>query len=515
MRSLYLAAILLSSTVLADTTGNLITNGTFDNGTTGWTLSGDSQRIGDCCPGGHDLEFGDSGNIEQSFDLLSNTITQPMLNNGITLNSSVEVQNGECAVSGCWGGNGPADTFTIRLQIRDSESNVLATTTQERTNVTGINGKDFTDSVSFTGTGSNQGNIFISGADGNSPASLGGPNVDNISVIMTYDSTVLSAIQTSTIATAFEEIEEVLITISPEELFIYEEFIVEEFIPFEEPEILIEMIEEITFEEIAIEEINTGIVEIFTIAIEEEIVPMEVAYEEPETIEAFATEVESFEETTEITETIEPTGEIPGGNSNEQNKTIEANTETEEEITVASREEESSGTENISESEVNSTESEESNSNAAASNGTSNSESESRSETSTNPDSGSRVESDTEVSEVASQSIQVEDIEKQVAETITSVDQQLVATSNIVAKLMVTTNLDSYSNMNQDILIQPNIDGGNVDEYYSRDYSDGRNIYAETQISYNDPVFLYQRKVEETVDKVIRAEENLRRIRGY
>ena len=514
MRNLYLAAILLSSTVLADTTGNLITNGNFNNGTTGWTLSGDAQRIGDCCPGGHDLEFGDSGSIEQSFDLLSNTITQPMLNNGITLNSSVEVQNGECGVSGCWGGSGPADTFTIRLQIRDSDSNVLATTTQERTNVTGINGKDFEDSVSFTGTGSNQGNIFISGSDGNSPATLGGPNVDNIAVTMTYDPVVLSATETAIIATAFEEIEEVLTTVSPEELFIYTEFIVEEFIPFEEPEILVEMIEEITFEEIAIEEINTGIVEIFTVAIEEEIVPMEVAYEEPQTIEAFATEVESFEETSEITETIEPTGEIPGG-SNEQNQTIESNTEAEEEITVASGEEESRGTESLSESEVNSTQGEESTNENATASSESGTESGSEASSQTDPDSGSGAESDAEVSEVASQSIQVEDIEKQVAQTIKELDQQLVATSNIVASLMVTTNLDSYTNMNEDILIQPTIDGGNIDEYYSRNYSDGRNIYAETQVSYNDSVFLYQRKVEKAVDEVIRAEEHLRRIRGY
>ena len=33
-----------------NTTGNLITNPGFDDGTTGWTLSGDAQRIGDCCP---------------------------------------------------------------------------------------------------------------------------------------------------------------------------------------------------------------------------------------------------------------------------------------------------------------------------------------------------------------------------------------------------------------------------------------------------------------------------------
>ena len=76
-----------------NTTGNLIVNPGFDDGTNGWTLSGDAQRMNDCCPGGHDLEFGPSGSIEQSFNLISNSITQPMLDNGITLNSSVEVQN--------------------------------------------------------------------------------------------------------------------------------------------------------------------------------------------------------------------------------------------------------------------------------------------------------------------------------------------------------------------------------------------------------------------------------------
>ena len=107
---------------------------------------------------------------------------------------------------------------------------MLAVTTQERTNVTGINGKDFTDSVSFTGTGSNGGNIFISGSDVNSPAYLGGPNVDNISVTMTYDPTVLSATQTEEITTAITSIEEIIeLTeeIIPVELFT-EEFIIEE-----------------------------------------------------------------------------------------------------------------------------------------------------------------------------------------------------------------------------------------------------------------------------------------------
>lgn len=468
----------------SDTTGNLITNGTFDNGTTGWTLTGDSQRIGDCCPGGHDLEFGPNGSIEQSFNLINDTITQPMLNNGITLDSTVEVQNGECGVAQCWGGSGPADSFTIRLQIRDENDEVLATTTQERFNVTGINGKDFSDSVSYTGTGSNIGNIHISGSDSNNRR-LGGPNVDNISVTMTYDPTVLSAVETQIIATAFEEIEEILTTVSPEELFIYEEFIVEEFIPFEEPQILTEMFSEVLVEEVAIEEINTGIVNIF----------QEVTYEEPQTIEAFSAEVESFEEIVENTEStnIETTAE-----------TVE-----ETEVAVESGSSSESGNANVS-SETN-----------AQSGGESNEE-DSRvasQDTQTNTNIRSSNDTNAEVQDVGTESIQisVDDIRRQVENTVSSVDQQLIATQTLVAKVMSNNDiLDGYNSMNQSIFDnQVNIDGGNIDDYYQRDYNDARTIYVQAQNQYNDPAFSYQRKIEEAVEDRIRAEQHLRRIRGY
>ena len=468
----------------SDTTGNLITNGTFDNGTTGWTLTGDSQRIGDCCPGGHDLEFGPNGSIEQSFNLINDTITQPMLNNGITLDSTVEVQNGECGVAQCWGGSGPADSFTIRLQIRDENDEVLATTTQERFNVTGINGKDFSDSVSYTGTGSNIGNIHISGSDSNNRR-LGGPNVDNISVTMTYDPTVLSAFETQIIATAFEEIEEILTTVSPEELFIYEEFIVEEFIPFEEPQILTEMFSEVLVEEVAIEEINTGIVNIF----------QEVTYEEPQTIEAFSAEVESFEEIVENTEStnIETTAE-----------TVE-----ETEVAVESGSSSESGNANVS-SETN-----------AQSGGESNEE-DSRvasQDTQTNTNIRSSNDTNAEVQDVGTESIQisVDDIRRQVENTVSSVDQQLIATQTLVAKVMSNNDiLDGYNSMNQSIFDnQVNIDGGNIDDYYQRDYNDARTIYVQAQNQYNDPAFSYQRKIEEAVEDRIRAEQHLRRIRGY
>lgn len=366
MRKVLTLAILLPLVANSDTTGNLITNGTFDNGTTGWTLSGDAVRISDCCPGGHDVEFGDYGSIEQNFNLYSDTITQPMLNNGITLNSIVEVQNGEGGVGG-WT-SGAADTFTVRLQIKDNEGNVLATTTQERTDVTGINGENFTDTLSYTGTGSNVGNIFISGSDGDAPANLGGPNVDNISVTMDYDPVVLTAQQTQEIQEIFEELE---------------------IIEFEEP-----AVEEVTVEEYIVEEIEyiepvEEIVEIEETILLEEIVTEEV-YEE--NVEATVAE-----ESIEAEEIIEPT-------------------ETAEETTVA--------------------------------------------------------DSDVDVS--------VEEIAIKVADKIKTIDGQLKATQQIVAKVMSRNNnkIASYSQVNQDIFVQPEIVDANIDSYIASSYVDIRNIYS-------------------------------------
>jgi len=221
------------------TTGNLITNGNFETGNAnGWTQTGQGRAIADCCTLGnkttsnYDYEFGNSGSISQEFNLVTDDITQEMLNNGITLNSTIEVQNGECNVAGCWsGGNtGPADTFTNQLSILDSEGNELASVTQIRKNVTGINGQDFTDQLIYNGVGSYFGDITISGTDANAPATLGGPNVDNISVTMTYDPEVMPmSIQNELIATTenlyteFEEIERFVKFEKFEEEFKFEE----------------------------------------------------------------------------------------------------------------------------------------------------------------------------------------------------------------------------------------------------------------------------------------------------
>jgi len=284
------------------TTGNLITNGNFETGNAnGWTTSGDVQVLNDCCelnnvPSNYDLEFGDSGSINQDFDLSSDTITQNMLDNGITLDSTIEVQNGECNVTGCWGGQGNADTFTNQLTIKDSEGNVLASNTNIRTDVTGIDGANFTDRLIYNGTGSHTGNIDISATDANAPANLGGPNVDNISVTMTYDNSVLDNEIVEEIGEVFEDLEDV---------FEYIEFVeIEEmFTFFTEPPVLEEMIPE---EEISFEPMLMVIEEM---PMEEEIVmsaePMmkeEIIEEEPKLIFLGATteEEEIIEETTEI-----------------------------------------------------------------------------------------------------------------------------------------------------------------------------------------------------------------------
>ena len=516
--------LFLTNISYAETTGNLILNGTFENNNTNnWTTSGDVQVLNDCCGSNYDLEFGDSGSIEQSFTLISNDITQPMLDNGITLNSSVQVQNGECGVSGCWGGSGPADTFTVRLQIRDEDSNVLATTTQERNNVTGINGKDFTDSVSYTGIGSNIGNIFLSGSDGNSPNTLGGPNLDNISVTMTYDPTVLSAIQTSHITTTFQEIEEVLFaSVETVEFIPIEEFT---FQVYEEP--VVQMFEEIYIEEIAQEEINIGTVNIF------KEIPMEVTYEEPKTIETFATEVESFEERIETTESFnQPEEETVIETSNSsgivERETLSGETSGGTETTNLVEEETRGGNESASgpseeriagESSGENSNPEETSVSREEDTGT---ESAAREE---NPrDTGESVsnqreslaeESVTEDNREDTISVSIESIREEVNKTVTNVAERINKINILVAKAMQSpVSIDSYGNVNQNIFNnQLDIDGGSY--YDQREYVDTRNIYAEIQNKYDDPVAKHETNVQKAVDEVIRSQIHLRRIRGY
>ncbi len=273
------------------TTNNLITNGDFETGNAnGWTTGGDGTVLSDCCvlnnrTSNYDYEFGDSGYISQQFDLTSNSITTDMLDNGITLNSTIEVQNGECGVSGCWGGTGAADTFTNQLKIKDVTGKTLAEVTQSRTDTTGIAGQDFQDTLIYTGTGSYYGNIRISGTDANAPATLGGPNVDNITITMTYDDAVMPTAIQAELNTVFEEL-----------FFELEEEFKEENFTFKEEEIKFE--EEFKFEEkeMTFEE---EMIEFF-----EEPVMMTMKEEEKEEFKEPPMMMEMFEESNEEEEPV-------------------------------------------------------------------------------------------------------------------------------------------------------------------------------------------------------------------
>ena len=554
----YLYLLFLPISVLAETTGNLITNSGFDQNTDGWTLSGDVQRIGDCCPGGHDIEFGDSGSIEQSFSLHINNVTQNMLDNGLSLTSVVEIQNGEGGAGGWAPNRGEADSFRIDLSILDEQENTLATVSQTRTQTTGINGVDFTDTVTYSGTGAYYGNIFIQGEDANAPARLGGPNVDNISVTMEYDPVVLSLAQTQSLNETFEEIGETLNT----QVEIIEFQPLEEF-TFEVPqeEIIIETFEEIYVEKVAMKEINTGIVNVFnlqplemtevtplpTIETFEEI-PTEVSYGSQENFEEVATEIQIEENFTETRESPNITAESQNFETEESGIETTVTSNPREELVARNESENGTSEERVS-SEPGETEVEQSGEQVSTESETTteqsetettivseeiNNETNGETETSESNERSERTEvatSQGEDNESTSETIEesrsdtvatrnnqvisIGDIEKKVNETVKSIDQRLVVTSIIVAKAMQNQSLtENYLTKNSEIFdLQPNIQGG--DYFETRNIIDTRNIYSENQIVYNDPVNNYQEKVQKAIDDRIRAEQHLRRIRGY
>ena len=320
--SLISGLMLLTHITLAEeiTTDNLIINNNFETGNAnGWTTNGDVQVLNDCCTlnnvaSNYDLEFGDSGSIEQQFNLTTDTITQAMLNNGITLNSTVEVQNGECGVAGCWGGSGNADSFTITLKIKDSDGNVLATSTKIRTDVTNINGANFTDSLTYNGVDSNLGNLNVAGTDANAPSTLGGANVDNIIVTMTYDNEVLSNELIEEIENIFEELqEEIFQEVEFKQEFKFEEeFKIVQAPPMEEELEIEELIEIISMPEKKpeiMEETPEVVEEIVEEKPEEEIITEEIIKEAKEEMPE-ETKEEVIEETPKETTQEAPKKEV-------------------------------------------------------------------------------------------------------------------------------------------------------------------------------------------------------------
>jgi len=466
MNKLALVILLFPLSLLADTTGNLL-NQNFTNSS--WSGTNKSSR--------HDSGTiaGVDGKYVESTISLSDTLTESQINNGWTSTLGADI----------WHWNNLNSTTTMKQTITNADGTV---TTQIRevanTGCGSINCGGYTTYTDSYTQGINQQSDYdiavrFTFDESSSSSSHYATDLKNPTL------TIIHSLITAEQATTLSEISETVDTIIETEVETIEFEPLEEIVfeVFEEP--IMDIIwEEVYFETVATEEINTGVVDIFFETIEPEEftelieVPMETVYE-PETVEP---EIETVEVNEEVEEVIDDT---------QIEQEVATETEVEETVTVNDEvvnEETEAGTETIA-----------------------------ATETSPDPERGVEetvVAEDSPGETNAPVSLDIKHIAEQVAGKIKAIDKQLQAVQLIVAKAMQNNDIiSSYSNVNYEDTIR--LDGGNVDEYIQREYIDNRNIYAEVQISYNDPVQKYQRILQESIDNRIRAEEHLRSIRGY
>ena len=648
----YLALLLIVGTAYADTTcttnslgdrtcvtttGNILSNSTFGSGntttTTGWSTTGSDGihthgNFGTFPYGANMDQTGGvlafegyvEDNVFQDSALVKHGhLTQSQINEGFTSTLSADV----------WFWNSIENTLTLKQTITGSDGSI---TTQSRTindhdPTRNFNGGTFTNYTdSYIQSPNSQTDItiraelFNQGDGSNNDNYHRGPDVDNVQLSITTlgETTNCQQLGTCTsvgteITQAFDEIDEIIT--ANIEMVEFEPIEEITFIPFEEPEIVMEMMSEVYIQEVAVEEINTGVVNVFRLSPPEEIVEIsslpaietfdelpslgeEIRYDNQENFSEVATEIQIEEGFFEATESFddqravegiqeiadffsdEPIAQTPtessdfgAGSEIETESFSEANEEaierpTEELVATSqgterptmggANEQESPGNEERISDETGTGMEEQPNEQVANESETISNEPqtedtvvaseeidgpsgvaeeneidrEGETRTSRDGDVGDetdvRAEEDIEsgnqemeegrnegVSPRSNQVITVEAIRKKVNETVKRVDQRLTATSMIIAKSMQSKqNINNYSNVNSSIFDnQLNIDGG--DYYETKDYIDTRNIYAEVSYANNDVVQQYQKKVQEATDKRIRAEEHLRRIRGY
>ena len=212
--------------------------------------------------------------------LTNNSINQSMLDNGITLNSYIDVANCESTEGNCESKGGSNDSHTTTIKLKDSNGNVLSTSTQTRTEVTGFQGNcngypgttttgitancgQYNDRIIYLGVGSNKVDWSWSGTDSNySNQSRQGPNLLGASLKMTYNNTEFSPIDDTT-QDVIEDIDEDIVDIIediPDDFDWYNDEIIfddtytwEEDMYFEEEYV---MDEDIYFEEFEMEEFD-------------------------------------------------------------------------------------------------------------------------------------------------------------------------------------------------------------------------------------------------------------------
>jgi chemotaxis protein histidine kinase CheA len=340
----------------------------------------------------HDLKItstatlvGIDGTGQTSSDTITSTVDK--LDNGITLDSTIDMQNCEWSGSAfaCGDSTGAADSYTVNIRILDSSDEELAAVTQTRTNDAGYyaNSETFTNQLIYTGTGASKYEWSWNGVDGSGSTSTHanqrGPNLLGAKLLMTFDSEDYVRISTesqtalTSVETTFAELEETFaeavsvvaedpVTFSMEieeetsfeETFSFEEEVFEETFSFEE-----ESFEEESFEEPVVEE-EPMEEEIYEEAeeVETSFVPTtseeeEVVSEEEESFEESTMEPTQEEETVaEEEETVAEEEEVA---SEEEEQVEEESTEVVEETNEEEAEEETQEEESTSETATAST----------------------------------------------------------------------------------------------------------------------------------------------------------------
>ena len=170
-------------------TNNLVYNG--------FTITCDTQVSNACgsahpsigeIEASHDMTMTATGSLvgitgTSTPDGVSHTSTQAKLDGGINLNSSVSVQNCEWSSSSyrCGSYTGAVDSYTITMKIKDSDGNVLASSTKIRTDDAGYNAnaRTFDDNLHYNGVHANTYEWSWKGVDGSESTSVAvrGPNL--------------------------------------------------------------------------------------------------------------------------------------------------------------------------------------------------------------------------------------------------------------------------------------------------------------------------------------------------
>lgn len=449
----------------SDTTGNLL-NQNFDSNAWSGTATGRH--------GSYEIAANHGQYLESTISL-SNTLTEDQIKYGWTSTLGADIWH--------WN-NATSETEMIQV-ITGSDGSVV--TQSRKVTISGCGYTNCGSHQTYTDShveGMNSNTDYEIKVRFNFSESTQSPyhwavDLENPTLYVEYETNpvFLSNTQTAQITTAVEDVEEVKI----------EEF------KFEEVKI-----DEIKIEDIYIASINSSIELEYKPELEEEIVldivpVMEVNNDDTKNIEEVSTEIKEYKEESFDDQT---------GNEIEQ--------EVQEETNFVRDDERESGTESYQSSDSG----REQDTTISRDNSQESFEDDAETTVSQRNPEENISNGNSDRSSQEDISIEIADIESQVANRFESIDKQLVATQQIVARSMQSRN--QYDSSNLEIFNQPNIDGGNIDDYIRRTYIDDRELYASSQTAYNDRVAEYQTKIDTAQDNVIRAENELKRIiNGY